>query len=352
MAKTRVIIADEDENYIIPLQHKFIVEFFNEIELEVITDSLFFDEFFSKPQSAEILIVSENLYNASLQRHNIQNIFKMMERYEDGDTGDLSTTQLFKYTSIKEIFNEIIGKSAETINVTLEEKKEAQIILVTSAAGGVGKTTIATGISACLEKNYKRVLYIEASRLQCFQGKFDNNTPITEREIYSKLIKPTERIYGDIKHVIRKEEFSYLPNFKAALMSVGVEYSIFEKIAISAKNSGDFDYIVIDAESTFDEDKTSLLDLSDKVIIVTEQDYNAVMATNCFVDNIDNIYSEKYIFVCNKFDNEAYNAIISQDIQQAFVVNEYIPIMKKNKIGDMKELYEMDELKKVAFFCI
>ncbi len=112
MARPKVIIADEDANYIVPLQFKFVTDFFNKIDLEIITDRAYFDDYFSKPQNAEILIVSEELYDSFLQRHNIQNIFVMMEQYDEGGTGELNVNQIFKYTSIKEIFNEIIGKSA------------------------------------------------------------------------------------------------------------------------------------------------------------------------------------------------------------------------------------------------
>lgn len=297
MARPKVIIADEDASYIVPLQFKFVTDFFNKIDLEIITDRAYFDEYFSRPQNAEILIISDGLYDLSLQRHNIQNIFVMMEQYDEGGTGDLNVTQLFKYTSIKEIFNEITGKSAGALNIAAVEKKETQIILVTSAAGGVGKTTVAMGVADCLAQNYKRVLYINAARLQNFQYLLDNTTAISSPDVYGKLINPTDRIYDDIKHVIRKENFSYLPEFKAALMSIGVDYSVYEKLALSAKNSDDYDYIIVDAESTFDEYKTNLLDISDKVIFVIDQSYNTVYATNTFLTNINGISTEKYIFL-------------------------------------------------------
>ena len=169
MFRPRVIIADIDENYIKPLQFKFIKEFFDKIDLEIITEREYFEELFSSPQKAEILIISEELYDPSLQKHNMTNIFVMTEQYEEGGTEELNINKMFKYTSVKEIFNEVVGKSAGLFNTKGNEKKETKIILVTSANGGAGKTTIAIGASACLTKSYKRVLYLNASRLQCFQ---------------------------------------------------------------------------------------------------------------------------------------------------------------------------------------
>lgn len=352
MARPKVIIADEDANYIVPLQFKFVTDFFNKIDLEIITDRVYFDEYFSRPQNAEILIVSDALYDSSLQRHNIQNIFVMMEQYDEGNTGELNVNQLFKYTSIKEIFNEIIGKSAGALNIAAVEKKETQIILVTSATGGVGKTTVAMGVAACLTQNYKRVLYINASRLQNFQYLLDNETSILSTDVYSKLLSSNESLYEDVKHVIRKEDFSYLPAFKATLMSLGVDYSVYEKLALSAKNSGDYDYIVVDAESTFDEYKTNLLDISDKVIFVIDQSFNNVYATNTFLANINGISAEKYIFICNKFEKESFNALILPDITLKFSVNEYINYMGNVGKDAVKNLVNSNEIRKVSFLIL
>ena len=83
MAKPRIIIADTDISYIIPLQLKFVEEFFEKIDIEIVTDKAYYEQLFATPQKADILIVSEELYDSSLQRHNIGNIFLMTEQYED-----------------------------------------------------------------------------------------------------------------------------------------------------------------------------------------------------------------------------------------------------------------------------
>ena len=324
MAKPRIIIADTDISYIIPLQLKFVEEFFEKIDIEIITDKDYYEQLFSAPQKADILIVSEELYDSSLQRHNIGNIFLMTEQYEDDKTGDLNVNRIFKYTSIKEILNEIIGKSSEALKISAGTKKDTQIILVYSACGGVGKTTVALGISACLTKNYKRVLYINASRLQSFQRMLDNKSFITASDVYAKLVNPSENIYNDIKHVIRQELFSYLPPFKAALMSLGLKYSVYEKIAVGAKKSIDYDYIIIDADSSFDEEEAKLIDIADRVVLVTRQNEASVFATNLLVSNINGANSEKYVFICNDFNKDRDNALISPNMTMKFTVSDYV----------------------------
>ena len=77
MAKPRIIIADTDAGYIVPLQLKFVEDFFESVDIEIITEVSFFETLFSTPQKADILIVSEDLYSQAMQRHNIGHIFVM-----------------------------------------------------------------------------------------------------------------------------------------------------------------------------------------------------------------------------------------------------------------------------------
>ena len=83
-----------------------------------------------------------------------------------------------------------------------------------------------------------------------------------------------------------------------------------------------------------------------------KQENNVVYATNQFVSNIDNLNTDKYLFVCNSFNSEQYNAIISPDIRLKFAVNEYVPQIKKSGNEKNIDLVDVNELKKVAFLII
>ena len=352
MKKPRIIIADTDFNYIIPLQQKFFEELFEKIDLEIIDNPEYFKELFAVPQMADILIVSQELFDPSLQRHNISHIFLMTELEEEDNTSGRNITRLFKYTSIKEIFSEITGKAAETLNVKTVAKKETQVVLVYSASGGAGKTTIAMGVSACLTKNYKKVLYISADRLHTFQRMLENQTPVSAPEVYAKLTAARDSLYSDVKHVIRREAFFYFPPFRAALLSLGLQYSIYEKLAAAAKRTNEYDYIVIDADAPFDEEKARLLNLSDKVVLVTEQTNMSVFATNTLISNINGVNAEKYLFVCNNFDKDKYNALIAANVKRNFQITEYI-----SHIGDYDQLKCEDlaknpDIQKTAFLIL
>ena len=186
MQKPKIVIADDDFSYIVPLQSKFIYEFFDDIELEVITDEQYYKEMFSSPQKIDILIVDKKFYLDDFDKHEIKTIFVMTEDQNDDMECGENVHLLYKYTNVKGILIEIVGKSGLKMPVQ-KNKNTPQIIMVTSASGGIGKTTVAMGIATALSEMYKKVLYIEASRLQTFQYHLKNAEPILKQDIYTRL---------------------------------------------------------------------------------------------------------------------------------------------------------------------
>lgn len=348
MAKPRIILADTDVDYILTIQLKFIEEYFEKIDLEVITDEVYLKNLFLNPQRADVLIISEKMFDPSLQKHNVGKTFVLVEEDEDG-TGDLWVERIYKYSSIKEIFNEVIGKSEGLINSNENAPKETQVVLVCAAKGGVGKTTLSLAIAGALKNNYKRVLYINASRMSYFQEYMKDKSVIASNDIYVKLSVANDKIYDAVKHAIKTEGFSYFPALKAPLMSLGIPYSVYQKLIISAKNSKEYDYIVVDTDEVFDEEKASLINEADKVLIITKQTYSSVYATNIFASNINGVSGEKFMFICNDFSHENYNALISSEIDIKFNVSEYVAHISRAEEKGCADLSKEVDVQKLVF---
>ena len=256
---------------------------------------------------------------------------------------------IFKYSSIKEIFNLIIGKSGDIFTKRVSEDKDARIILVTSIVGGVGKTTLAMGVAANLAANYKKVLYIDAEALQTFQFKLQNPEPITDHGVYNHMLSQQTGFYRAIKNYIRKETFDYVPPFRAAISSLGINTSVYANIALEAKRSGDYDYIVVDTDSTFDDNKLTMLDVADGVFVVTTQDKSSIDATDLLVRNINGVNSDKYTFVCNEYQANRENALLSAQSQYSFSISEYISKIDLPNVMSIEAMPQNNEIKKISF---
>ena len=323
MAKVKVILADLDEKYLAPIEMKFLEELDDEIELEIITQESYFDEYFSQPRSVDILVVDEELYNPSLQRHNISNLFILAEHVEEGGTEDLLATRLFKYTSIKEIYNQIIAASASELSSKSAKAKETRVILFTSASGGTGKTTLALGVAACLAKSFKKVLYINIEGINSFQYMLSNRAAVPS-SAYQEFKKLNSDLFNRIRHVIRNEKFDYLPPFGAALSSLGIQYGMYKELIQSVKLSKEYDAIIVDTDAIFNESKAELIMLADKVVMVLNQTKASVFATNMLTKNMNCNDVEKFYFICNKYSSEKENYLINGQETLSFIVTDYV----------------------------
>ena len=81
MARPKVIIADEDANYIVPLQFKFVTDFFNKIDLEIIDDGIGFNE-----ETAQRAKLNHHLGLRSMQKRIelLQGEFEIISKMNEG----------------------------------------------------------------------------------------------------------------------------------------------------------------------------------------------------------------------------------------------------------------------------
>ena len=348
MAK-RIILADNDALYIRSLQSFFVDEIFvknkvapDDCDIEVITDKSYYDELFARPQRADVLVVSEGLYSPDLQKHDITNIFLLVDGSSEWPD-ELNVEKLPKYSNAKEIVMRVLGKG----NPIRPTHPGCKLVLVYSAAGGVGKTTVAMGIAANLAKNYKNVLYINASGLQSFHRAMENKSVIGDLNVYTKLKGMSSGIYEGAKAAFRQETFTYLPPFKTGLIALGLDYSIYEKIAVAAKESEDFDVVIVDADSEFNEKKTALINIADRVVLVTKQNETSVFAMNQLISNISTTEHGKYFFVCNDLREQEENALKSGALIPKFKVCaniEHVDHLETMKIAEYANISGIREL--------
>ena len=95
MVKPRIVLVDSDLSYIIPLVNKLSEDYFNKLDIEIITDKLFFYEFLSEAQDIDVLIVSQDLFNDSIYRHNIQKVVILTEQQDSELSNNNNLNKLY-----------------------------------------------------------------------------------------------------------------------------------------------------------------------------------------------------------------------------------------------------------------
>lgn len=76
----RIVIADEDINYIRPLAKEFVRALYKDADIELITSTAYFETLFSKPQKAELLVISERFCSANILIHDIACVCVLTEQ--------------------------------------------------------------------------------------------------------------------------------------------------------------------------------------------------------------------------------------------------------------------------------
>ena len=346
MNKPLVVLADTDASYLVPLEDKLTEELYDQIELEIITDREYFNEYFSMPRKIDTLIISKDLFSQEIMRHDVTDFFVLSEEHEKIVSTN-NVTQIFKYSSTKEIFNQIIYKNRQMLDIQISHR-ETEVVLVTSPIGGAGKTSISLALSSSLAQSHKRVLYISLDAMQNFAFYLTNKTylPNSIAKIFNDNASD---LYKSLLPYLRNEGFSYLPPFGRSLSSLGMDSIIYTQIISAVKASKEYDYIVVDTDANLDEVKAELFQKADKVIVTVLQDAVSTFKFSYFVQNIDCRNSEKFMFVCNKFNRNINNEYVASSAGQQFIVTEYIDELPTHKIVDLNAFCELTGIKNLTY---
>lgn len=346
MSKPLYILVDLQEEYLIPIQIKLFQELGNSIDIEIISEKEYFDEYFSTARSADVLLICEELFNENIQRQDIANIFVVSENINLNLPAANNIFLIYKYTSVKEIYDEIAYKIVNNES-KFNNNKDTQIIVVYSPIGGIGKTTIALGLAAALEENYKKILYVDAEYIQslqcyikeksCLPGEFN-------RYLYQKEFG----LYNQLKPCIRRENFAYLPPLKAPFSSLNVDLSAIMLFLEEARKSKDYDYIIVDTDSSFNSEKSQLIDVADKVLIITGTDHKSRFLLDVFADNVNIGDKEKFVFVCNFF-TERQKSELDQENSLQYMIGAYIARHTETDLYTIENIAELRDIRKLAY---
>ena len=344
MSKPFVVLADLDANYLIPLEDKLTEELYDQIDLEIITEREYFNFFFSTPRKIDILIISSSLYSQELYRHNIADIFLLTEDNEESKAGD-NVTRIFKYSSTKEIYNHILFKNERILTVQ-SNKMETRMVVVTSAIGGAGKTTVALALAQSLARNHKRVLFLSLDVMQAF-GYYLQNKCALPSSFCQVFSNSDQKLYSAVAPYLRNEGFSYLPPLGRTIYSLGLDFSIYNRLVKAAKAAKEYDYIIVDTDLQLDQSRAELINSADKVIVCVLQDAYATYQAEFLTENIDCRNQEKFMFVCNRFRRDEHNDYGTSRVGMQFAVSEYIEQVPS--IQPLDSVAETNGIKNIAY---
>ena len=75
MAKPLLVIVENEESYLTPLEMKLAEMLWDSVDIEIISEKAYFDEYFIQPKKIDVLVIDESMYNERLHLHNINKIY-------------------------------------------------------------------------------------------------------------------------------------------------------------------------------------------------------------------------------------------------------------------------------------
>lgn len=305
MARPLVVLADPDYTYLAPMELRFLQELGDRADVEVITERSYLTEYLASPHDIEALLISEEWFDESVSLQNVTSLLVLTEDRDIDRTSSFNADYTFKYTSLNLIYNKVVSSSPRLRSD--ESLGVARVLLFYSPVGGAGKTTAAMAVAACLSGAYRRVLYLDAEYVQTFSWRL-RGARTASHELVHELQRFQRDAYEAVKGHLDSDCFYYLPPLRGSLLSLGIDFSFFARLIESARFSGDYDFIIVDTDTSLTAEKIELFGLADRVVVMVEQDEASWHKLSCFVANIDGLDSDTYRIVCNKYRAEAPNA--------------------------------------------
>lgn len=342
MSQLRIVFADTDEMYLTPLVAKFLEELSDASDIVVITETGYLKDYFSEPRALDMLIIHESLYSREFEKHNISYVIILTEE-ESTDTKDLSENRIYKYTSVREIYNDIMNSAPSSIFSDMETR----VIFVYSPIGGAGSTFVSIGLAAALSKAHRRIFYMSTSPLQEFPYYLTNKDTLPV-DFVSRLKNRVHDITSGMENAIGYELFDYLLPFPQSTSSLGVGIDEFRWLADSLKKEKKYDFIIIDSSCEFTSEKTSMMSYCDKTVLLAGQSSADASKFKILLNNINIADADRFVIVCNRYDPMKTNWLLQ--VMDKLSIDEYIPVADFDaSIPDAEILSLIPSFQKLAY---
>ena len=340
----KIVFVDKDEKYLSPLEMKFIEDFGEKVDIEVITEPDYLDRYFAEHRLIDILIINKEFYKYEFDKHEIRHVFIVSDSQADSNmnTSQENVNFIYKYLGIKDTYDMILGTAPEIADRINQDKCE--VVAVYSPKGGTGSTVVSFGLAACISKIEKQVLYVSTETMQSFAHllkNYDGKT-CSLKELFEAS---EENLNKCIDNCTGTDEFlDYILPSGSVMSEENTDIFAYMELLNKIKKSGVYDYIIVDTSSELSQSKMNFLNTNDKVVVLFEPDAMSLYKLKLFSEAADTSKNKEYIYVCNKYDEslidpELANLKIDRVIDKIDMYDSFMGIQSMIETEQFQKLF-------------
>lgn len=296
--KIQLLIALSDGDYTEHLSAVLAEKHADTFEVSVCTSRELFDDMLVRRKFDVALLEPSLAAGANLQNIRLPLMLWDGASAESGANSNLRPIR--KYQRISEITRDLLEQYAEVASVTGGfGSGNGNITVVWSPAGGTGKTTVALAYAAQRVSGGKQVTYLD---LEYFSSAFAYFP-----EAGKSISRAFERIDGNLEILlksIRQQDNGsgityFLPPENYDDMN---ELTVEDIVVLARACAKGMDELVIDLPSICDKRTRQLMDIADKVLLVTDYSRTAQVKLDQFLTqhNVFERIRAKTMLVANK----------------------------------------------------
>lgn len=221
-----------------------------------------------------------------------------------------------KYQKTEQLHNQIMNLYLDQTKkmITMKSKGEkCSVFIFASAVGGIGNTTMAAACAMHYAAQGKEVLYLNLERFgvtsHIFQGDGQNDLHDVIYAVKSRRMNLGLKLQNYARRSPRGVSFYAQP--KLALDRHELNGEEIMLLVHELKQTGKFDYIVIDIEFGLDRDTMSLFKYAQSVVMVSdgsvcanEKTKRAYEALNILAGEKDPAFKERFCLAYNRFSSK------------------------------------------------
>jgi len=298
--KIKLLIASDDGDYIEHLSKELLNNYSDGILVNICSSAQRLDEI-SGEQKFDVILLEASFCEGLKTDAGVLYLVLWDESLDI--IIDESFQKIRKYQRISSIYTDILESYAKVSTRSLGiNSKKADITVVWSPTGGVGKTTVALAYAASKVSEDKQVMYLN---LELFSGTsvyFDTSGKSISA-LFEMLEAKTGNIEVLIKSMLRRDPGSNIfyfccPRFFDDINILSVD-NISSLISACEKP---VDEVIIDMSCVCDERTRYIFDVADRVLIVNDATCVSRAKTEQFI-NHQHLFSQikdKVCFIANK----------------------------------------------------